>query len=384
MDKSVESVSEPSLVAPTRKLAYIAIVDEISPTVQPSDNICIASIGFWKCVVPKGKYNVGEKVIYISIDSAIDISNPIFSSFGKEVERVKTRTFRGSESQGLVIDINNILLKYPEYDIEKLQVGDDVTDLLGVTKYILPEEELQYDATNGTSDIPKIKITNIIEPTDELRIQNCNKYLNSIRGKNIVITKKMDGCSCSFILHNEKFYIAGRNFIWNNPLDKNSAHYFAMATELNIEKKMIEKGVNMAIRGELIGPKISNGRTGIPKLTFMVFNIYDFGTRKYLNYAECMGICTEFKLMHVPVLYIGNIDDICSIEKYSFFDSHTKNSDAEYCKSLYTNFMTIAEMQDTWYTPKLRAEGIVVKTDVVGNRLSFKVISNKYLLKHKL
>ena len=366
-----------------RKLAYVATIDKISSTVQPADNIVVASIGLWNCVVGKN-FRVGDRVIYISIDSVLDLANPIFSTYKLENKRIRTIKLRGSQSQGLVIKIEELLLMHPTLNIDDLKEDDDVTDLLGITKYIMPDEAFQYSSSTKEDDPTKIKITTIIESTDEPRIQNY-KNISDIKDRKIVVTKKMDGCSCTFMTYDNKFYIAGRNYIWNKD-DPNATSYFVMADKLKIEEKMIAKGGSLAIRGELVGPKINGGKTGCKKLQFMVFNIYDFDTRKYLNYCESMQLCSDLDLDYVPVVYAGHINEINTVPMYSFFNTMNLEFEqqSDFKKHLFDNFMKIAEMKEHWYTSLLPSEGIVVKTDDNQERMSFKVISNHYLTKYKL
>ena len=53
-----------------RKLATIREISEIQP-IPEADAIEVATVGGWKCVIKKGAFKVGDKAVYIEIDSMI-------------------------------------------------------------------------------------------------------------------------------------------------------------------------------------------------------------------------------------------------------------------------------------------------------------------------
>lgn len=114
-----------------RKLASIQKIISLTP-IPNADRIELARVLGWKCVVKKGEFKVGDKCVYIEIDSIPPSDNPVFDflkhSNGK-MDRVKTIKLRGQISQGLAMPVNL-------FDgLEKYDVGDDVTKVLGITKW---------------------------------------------------------------------------------------------------------------------------------------------------------------------------------------------------------------------------------------------------------
>lgn len=127
---------------------------------------CVHVLG-WQCVANKGEFQVGDKCVYMEVDSFLPVCDEFEflrdTSFKQDEVlgagfRLKTRKFRGQISQGLVQPLS--ILPDGEY-----QVGDDVTEILGIRKWEVGETVL----TNGTvlhrfpGDIPK---------TNELRVQS--------------------------------------------------------------------------------------------------------------------------------------------------------------------------------------------------------------------
>lgn len=130
-----------------RKLASIRVIAEIKP-IEGADNIELAIVDGWQCVVKKGEFKPGNVCIYFEIDSFLPII-PAFeflrkSSYkkmgDKEGFRLKTIKLRGQISQGLVIPFNLDLLLglYIPPEGIKCALGEDLTELLGVLKYNPP------------------------------------------------------------------------------------------------------------------------------------------------------------------------------------------------------------------------------------------------------
>jgi RNA ligase (TIGR02306 family) len=71
-----------------------------------ADNIELAIIKGWQCVVPKGKYQPGAKVVYVPVDAVIPI--PLADSIGitKYLSngRVRCAKLRGEPSFGVIMD----------------------------------------------------------------------------------------------------------------------------------------------------------------------------------------------------------------------------------------------------------------------------------------
>lgn len=106
-------------------------------------------------------------------------------------------------SQGLLGPLTWISDK--TYDISTAQIGDDVTKLLNVRKYVQHTEMDLYseNCKRIPGNIPK---------TDEDRVQNQSKVLSKLPGQNVIITRKEDRTSATYIYTAQYFLICGRNF----------------------------------------------------------------------------------------------------------------------------------------------------------------------------
>jgi RNA ligase (TIGR02306 family) len=126
----------------TRKLASIQKIEEIRP-IEGADAIEHYRVLGWWVVDKKGAHQVGDKVIYVSIDSFIPHDLAPFLSKGQEPKeyegvkgnRLRTVQLRGALSQGLLLPVSAVQQdgvggqQYPFIE------GSDVTDLLGIIKW---------------------------------------------------------------------------------------------------------------------------------------------------------------------------------------------------------------------------------------------------------
>ncbi|NBX77619.1 MAG: hypothetical protein EBQ92_13795, partial [Proteobacteria bacterium] len=343
-------------VEPDRKLVGVERILNIIPIVG-ADNIELAEIMGWQCIVKKGEYKVGDLVIYFGIDSILD-SNDKNVSFLKEM-RIKTIKMRGVYSQGLIGPMS--WLSDRGFDPAKYKEGDDITKEMGVTKYVREEELSQYTKTVNDNSGP---FPDCVVKTDEPRIQNDVSMLERIQNRDIVITRKEDGCSCTIGLIDGKFMVCSRNYECRIP-DKSNEHYFHIVQQYDIEAKMRgENYGNIAIQGEIIGPRINGNKLKQEKFSFRVFNVWNIANRTYYNHEQVTELCGKLGLDTVPVLYCGPSKQFTA------------------CELTAKGLMAFAESLE--YTKGDPAEGIVVKTnDQLGTRISFKVISNKFLLQNE-
>ena len=339
-------------VKPDRTLVKIVKIVSIHP-IEGADRIEIAKIKGWQCVVEKNKYHVDELVIYFGIDSILDKTDPNTADFYKNnpTGRIRTIKLRNVLSQGYIVPLT--WLSDRGYDISKYDENADITTEMGVTKYVAPEE-IDIYLPKGDKHVP---YPSFVRKTDEERLQNNLDFLIKLIKRKIVITVKYDGSSFTIIIHNNMIILCSRNYLLTDESQENS-HYFVMFRKLGIENELKNLGMNIAIQGELIGPKINGNKIGVSECQYYVFNIWNIDTQTYLLHDDVMRICEILKLNHVPIVFCGESSNI---------------------------ELTLDKLLETANNLKYQnghlAEGIVIKTiDDENDRVSFKVISNAFLL----
>ena len=150
-----------------RKLVSIQEIIGFEP-IPDADRIVLAKVMGWSAVVKKDEFKVGDKCVYFEVDSYLPMEDKYAFLAGSsyrnneylgEGYRIKTQRLRGCLSQGLIMPITI------DTRLSSLEVGTDVTELLGVRKWEVPE--VQGGAGIIIGDKPYS-----IPTTDELRVQS--------------------------------------------------------------------------------------------------------------------------------------------------------------------------------------------------------------------
>lgn len=340
-----------STTAPAEKpMAIVTRILAVDP-ILGADSIESVKVLGWKCVTKKSEFNVGDLCVYFVIGTCFpELYERTLFLEGKPL---KTKKLRGCISQGLVAPLT--WLQDFNVDIGTLTEGQDVTALFNIRKYVEAEESQVYKPGKGRNP-------SYFPRTDEERVQNIPEILQELKEKNsdIVITRKEDGCSATFVLKDGEVIVCGRNVIQDDP----ATPYFKVERRLRIGEKMLALGRNLAVQGEIVGPNVQCNRLKLPELTFKVFYIYDIDAYEFLAHEEMKAVAASLELETVPVLYKGPAAAATMLESLD---------------SLLAYADTIE------YAPKTPAEGVVVKVNGrTPTRVSFKAISNKFLLKFNL
>ena len=337
-----------------RKLATVRKIDEIR-AIPDADAIECAVVGGWTVVVKRGEYKAGDLAIYFEIDSWIPTEMAPFLSRGKEPsvfedvkgERLRTIRLRGQLSQGLLLPVTQF------FDPDKIVDGDDVTEFL--TEY--------YDLRKWEAPIPaqlsgqvRGAFPSSIPKTDQERVQNLKEELKEWKaaGYTWEITEKLDGTSMTVFLERDgRFGVCGRNWELSETAE-NSLWRAARAD--NIEHKLRETGRALAVQGELIGEGIQGNAYKLRGQQFWVYDIYDIADTRYLTAAERHQLVDAWVLRHVPVV--------------SYYEISTTVAD----------LLAMAEGKSA-LNGFAEQEGHVYKCRE-NPRISFKAISNKFLMKN--
>ena len=363
----------------SRKLASVQKVKAIKP-IEGADRIEIVQILNWDCVAQKGQYKIGDLVIYFEIDSLLpDI--PAFeflkgSSWSQKLNKYKisTHKFRGQISQGLVIPIRQLTEIYNQINKSAVSSidydeGDDLTALLKIEKYEPPVSNGPLgDLIHHEWYVPK---------TDEERIQVCAedvlpKYIKSEQG-DWYASVKLDGTSCTAGLFEDMFLVGGRNQWYKGP-NMYTETVKKYITEEKLRAYHETTGMYVVFQGELCGPGIQCNRLGLSEKDWFVFNVFTSDTGKMDSYTKCdllnmLNICEYFGLKTVPLIPSGAKFDF----KATTDIDETVENLLKYVDSIkYRTFFDDA-------SPNQIAEGAVFRMNDMS--YSFKVISNKFLLK---
>ena len=388
-----------------RKLVTVRKVAEIQ-AIPGADNIELAIVDGWQCVVKKGEFQPGQLGLYFEIDSAIPVSDNRFYFLDvkkkfkdQDVFVLKTKKLRGQISQGLLLPLS----QFPELFIQKilfglltfeidpevlLRAGHSFDKQLGIEKYekeeivkepdwtkswlnILPKSWKTWIFNKIYRKIRKGKLAStfprFIPRTDEDRVQNVWQQVSKDKTKKYEVSIKLDGSSMTFWYYDDKFGFASRNQklgIGDGSRWEQVVLKYKLAD--NFSKFCQSLSRNLAFQGEMVDPDIQGNFENCEELEFYLFNIFDIDTQKYLTPEKRFEIFNKYnsefpdqQLTHVPIF------------------------DKEKDLSAFDDIKEILEDSDgPGMNPKTKfREGKVYKA--LDGSLSFKVISNSYLLKRK-
>lgn len=113
-----------------------------------ADSLSLVEIDGYVVVVRTEDWINEDRGAYIPPDNVVDVTRPEFKWLdsgivGRTQERIKARRFRGIMSQGLLVPIpveDPDIMFHIQPIKYKFNVGDDVTEYFGVTRYQSPED----------------------------------------------------------------------------------------------------------------------------------------------------------------------------------------------------------------------------------------------------
>ncbi len=362
-----------------RKLATIQKIAEVQP-IENADAIEKVKVKDWWCVTRKDEFKVGDLCVYFEIDSLLPVNNPAFEFLAKATKpknviidgkehvgygyRLKTIKLRGQISQGLALQLSvfPVLSPYaPIHDmddvipnIDQYPISADISEELGIVKYELPIPAHLSGKVKGA-------FPGFIPKTDEERVQNLGEVIDKLQGETFYITEKLDGSSATFYKKDGEFGVCSRNL---ELIDTPENTLWGIARRYNLANIIADGYV---IQGEIIGEGIQKNSLKQSKQDIYVFNVYNINELRYLDFEEFVDFCDKSNLKTVPI-----------VEKEYILDADVNG------------LLNYAEGKSR-LNSNVEREGIVlrplkekqVEIDGILTRLSFKAISNKYLLKHE-
>ncbi|MGG6263162.1 RNA ligase (ATP) [Leptolyngbya sp. AN03gr2] len=289
----------------------------------------LARINDYRSCVKKGQYQTGDLAVYIPEQSVLP--DPLIEQLdlsgklgGKEANRVSAVRLRGIVSQGIVYPLtkchNQWQLYVPEgcsdrSGIFSVSEGEDVTELLGITKFSPPiPPELKGKIFNAG-----------IEACLKYDIENIKSHPNTLwEGEPVVMTEKVHGIWMQVaILPDDRVIVSSKELAHKGlafELEGNDGNYYMeVVNQYQIAEKVKaiypRRNTPYIILGEVFGRKIQDlgygANTNQAEIGFRVFDVY-LGERnrsRFLDDHELEAECQKLKLERVPVLYRGKFSN---------------------------------------------------------------------------
>jgi RNA ligase (TIGR02306 family) len=335
-----------------RKLARIEKVESLT-VIEGADAIELARVGGWNVVVRKGEFAVGDLGVYFEIDALLPESDPRFAAFcargvretlldnGQTVRGhvLRTAKLRGVVSQGLLMPVTTL-------GVADAALGSDVASRLGIIKFEPPLP------AGGSGDQVGPSPTHLAPKTDAERIQNLTAAFATLQAHSAgwIATEKIDGTSLTFAIDLDgKPVVASRNWL----IADSSNMYWDSARPL-----LSHMQPGMAVQAEIFGEAVQSNPLKIRGRRIAVFNIAQ--QRVNLARSQWPAWALEQAVPELPLSLPATVAEAIA--------------QADGVKSLVS--------------PGQLAEGIVWQArdgfsfPELEGRHQFKVISNKWLLKH--
>jgi len=290
----------------------IVEVSEIS-SVEPhpnADRLELATIKGWQTVVPRYTYKTGDIVVYVPVNACmpVELSDALgVTQYLSSRGRVKATRLRGEVSYGLIFRIDSLPAEMKGL-VRDRWVGDDVAEVLGITKYEPPQQNWEKGVSIGCKEAHPLfhKYTNI---------NNIKSFPDILDSELVVITEKIHGTNSRLGLIRDDdgtmTFVAGSHNT-QHIRERGGLYWDPMTSDLEkvLETLMSRVGgsgaASVIIYGEIYGPGIQDLTYGVTAPQWRAFDIAVNGA--YLDFEQQQeflaqgGMVKPGQLPAVPLL----------------------------------------------------------------------------------
>jgi RNA ligase (TIGR02306 family) len=272
---------------------------------------------------------------------------PEFAFMERYGYRVRMAKFRGMPSEALI---------FPQ-TIDG-QIGDDVTEAAGVTKYEKPIPTCLAGEIYGNfpSFIPK---------TDEPNFQSVPDMVAALKGQPYYATVKVDGSSGTAYRKDGHFGVCSRN--WELKETEGNAFWRCMTEPW----RSIPEGY--AVQFEVAGPGIQGNSMGLKQIQPFAFQVWNIDKMRYLDYEEWYTFRERLGLSRVDEILPGPFD------LFDSDDTLRRYAEGIYPSGRQREGIVIRPLVEQWM-PAITGlnDHCSVGISSANRRLSFKVINLLY------
>lgn len=331
---------------------YIGKILQIEP-IPDAEKIELATVvcgkgGKWRGIVQKGQFQAGDQARVFLPDSLLPQTEE-FAFMEKYKWRVRQVRFKGVPSECL---IQPYAIKF-QSGYFRGEVGDDITALSGVTKYIKP-------APASFAGVVRGNFPPFIPRTDEPNYQTVPHLVEALIGQRFYSTEKVDGASATVYRHDGHFGVCSRNLEFEEPREEDGRRpvnnaIWDIARRYQLEEKTKEYD-SIALQFEVIGPGIQKNPSGLTQIEPRLFNVYDVN----MGYWDGWRVRQLADLWRFPMVKILDWDQVFTQEYADLFPLPAEGC---YESGKQREGIVIRPMREQW---------------VERERLSFKVANLLY------
>lgn len=272
------------------KLAVIGTVTAIH-SIQGADRIQQAIVscgdeGTWSGVVAKD-IDLFSRVVVFLQDAILPPSDR-WAFMESHKWRVRMARFKGVPSECVIIQAlggESLLLD-----------GDDVTEIMGVTKHEKPIPAAIAGDVRGNfpSFIPK---------TNEENFQRIRNLDDLMDGWDWVATLKYDGTSCTVYNDEEGMHVCSRNLELKEVTASGAGNvYWQAARKHGLDR--IPHG--MALQFEVYGPGIQGNPLGASEVSIAAFTLHSIRDGERSHFGALVGLCQNLRLPLAAIICSGS------------------------------------------------------------------------------
>jgi RNA ligase (TIGR02306 family) len=340
-----------------RRLATIERIAELAP-IPGADAIVRARVRGWDVVVKKGEFGPGDVCVYFEVDSLLDVTDARFEFLaprgvrtdgeGNSGHVLKTARLRGQYSQGLALPV----VDFPELgQVDATRAGEDVTAVLGILRWEPPLPAELAGTARGMRP-------SWILGTDEERVQNVAQILTA--EADWVATEKLDGMSTTFWVTRDDHGTCTRNL---DLIEQPSSQLWRLGATMDVHERLRASGLGdrVALQGEAFGAGIQKNPLRIDRHRFAAFTLLADGAEVPRREWPAWIAERSVPVHHLP--FPATVDEaLVQVESLRSKVSPDRPVEGVVWRAADRTTVTTADDR------RLRA--------------SFKVISNRYLIKH--
>ncbi len=281
-------------------------ITNIRPHSNPEvERLEVATVAGWQLCVNKGKYQVGDRVVYFEqgttipreLADALGVTNYLSEKVNINGERelvIHRIKLKGEPSFGLAIDVPDVMQDFPD--------NTNVAEFFGASKHYPPVRATVGDAECDHPLFPRY--------TD---IENMRSYPAVLSdGEEVIATEKIHGTNVRIgIIQEQGEYVrmAGSRTLRRKQPETDFRHniywfpFSIDAVDSAIAALALGGARQVVLYGEVFGPKVQSYDYGTKGLSFRAFDLMIDGV--FIDAALFVQWCEANAIDYAPILYKG-------------------------------------------------------------------------------
>lgn len=371
---------------------HVVVVKLNPPTKHPNaDSLELFDIDGAIAISKIGNFKAGDLAVYVPVDSLVPLARPEFEFLrrpGHEADvthRLRAMRLRGIFSMGLLVPVPPGIT----------EIGTDVAENLGVTKYVRPSEARLLGIGSPGPKGAKKKYRG--PPLPVYGLDSMRKLASVLdEGELVVVTEKIHGTNARYFSENGKLWVGSHNMMRGctpsrvaefftriklklktlfgmrhraSLLSSEGDVWWQIAKQYGLKERLALRP-GYVLYGEIYGEGVQSGFPYDSPVgrKFRAFDVLDVKADKFLDYDDFLAF-----VLSIGLNPINDTVPYVRTEKWSRDELEKVKAQANTGKSLIADHMI---------------EGLVVKPyrdrkDPRCGRVALKYVGEGYLLKEK-